>query len=70
MHRTCPVRGGDVVAFAALPDDVRERLAADLQRQRQSVAHRRENHTTCPDCGAESHGCGQPYGVPERASDR
>ncbi|WP_372909588.1 hypothetical protein [Salinigranum sp.] len=70
MHRTCPVCGGDVVAFAALPDDVRERLEADLQRQRQSVAHRREKHTACPDCGVEIHGCGQPYAVPERASDR
>ena len=65
VNRTCPNCGTDLVAFGALPDDVRERLEADPERQRQSVAHRRERHTACPDCKLEIHGCGQPYAVPE-----
>lgn len=67
MDRTCPVCGGDIVAFTDLPSDVRERLENDPQRQRQSIAHRREKHTACPECELEIHGCGQPYAVPERA---
>jgi hypothetical protein len=70
MDQTCPVCGGDVVAFVDLPDDVRERLEADPDRQRQSVTHRREKHTACPDCELEVHGCGQPYAVPEQAQGR
>ena len=67
MDRTCPVCGEDIVAFTDLPSDVRERLENDPQRQRQSVAHRRQKHTACPECELEIHGCGQPYAVPERA---
>jgi len=65
MNRTCPTCGTDLVAFGAPPDDVRGRLEADPERQRQSVTHRRERHTACPDCELEIHGCGQPYAVPE-----
>jgi predicted RNA-binding Zn-ribbon protein involved in translation (DUF1610 family) len=68
MSQACPVCGAEIVAFADLPDATRERLEADPDRQRQSVSHRREKHTACPDCGLEIHGCGQPYAVPERAS--
>jgi hypothetical protein len=68
MQETCPICGGGIVAFTDLADAVRERLEADPARQRQSVAHRRERHTACPDCELEIHGCGQPYAVPERAS--
>lgn len=68
MNRACPVCESDLVAFINLPDTVRERLEADPERQRQSVAHRREKHTACPDCELEIHGCGQPYVLPERAA--
>lgn len=64
----CPVCGSDIVAFSELPDEMRERFEADPQRQRQSVAHRREKHTACPDCTLEIHGCGQLYAVPEEAT--
>jgi len=64
----CPVCGSAVVAFSELPGELRERLEADPGRQRQSVAHRRENHTACPDCTLEIHGCGQPYAIPEDAT--
>ena len=67
MDQTCPVCGEDIVAFTDLPSDLRERLENDPQRQRQSVAHRRQKHTACPECELEIHGCGQPYAVPERA---
>jgi hypothetical protein len=64
---TCPNCGTDLVAFADLPDETRESLEADPGRQRQSVAHRREKHTACPDCHLEVHGCGQPYALPTDA---
>ena len=64
----CPVCGTAVVAFSELPDELRGRLEADPGRQRQSVAHRREKHTACPDCTLERHGCGQPYAIPEEAT--
>ncbi|WP_254535491.1 hypothetical protein [Halomarina litorea] len=63
----CPNCGDDLVPFAELPDDLRERLEADPDRGRQSVAHRRRKHTACPDCTLEIHGCGQPYAVPTDA---
>jgi len=69
MDRDCPACGGALVAFVDLPTETRERLEADPERQRQSVAHRRENHTVCPDCELEIHGCGQPYSPPERATN-
>jgi hypothetical protein len=69
VNRTCPNCGTDLVAFDDLPDDVGERLEADPERQRQSVAHRRERHTACPDCELEIHGCGQPYAVPEPTTE-
>jgi hypothetical protein len=56
------------VAFSELPDELQGRLEADPGRQRQSVAHRREKHTACPDCTLEIHGCGQPYAIPEEAT--
>jgi hypothetical protein len=68
MGESCPVCGSGIVAFVDLPDEVRERLERDPARQRQSVAHRREKHTACPDCGLEIHGCGQPYAIPEGAT--
>ncbi|WP_435075101.1 hypothetical protein [Halorubrum sp. HHNYT27] len=64
----CPVCGSAVVEFSELPDELRERLEADSQRQRQSVEHRRRKHTVCPDCTLEIHGCGQPYAIPEEAT--
>lgn len=64
---TCPACGSDLVAFADLPEDLRERLEAAPDRQRQSVAHRRRKHTACPGCTLEIHGCGQPYALPEGA---
>jgi hypothetical protein len=67
MSQACPICGTEIVAFADLPEAVRERLEADPERQRQSVAHRREKHTACPDCELEIHGCGQPYAIPEQA---
>jgi hypothetical protein len=67
MHQECPVCGSEVVAFTDLPAEMRERLEADPERQGQSVPHRREKHTVCPDCELEIHGCGQPYAVPEQA---
>jgi len=69
MNRECPACGSDLVALLDLPDETRDRLEADPERQRQSVTHRRENHTACPDCGLEIHGCGQPYALPERAAN-
>lgn len=69
MNRECPACGSGLVAFADLPDEVRERLEADPERQRQSVAHRREKHTACPDCELEIHGCGQPYAAPGRVPE-
>lgn len=63
----CPVCETPLIPFADLSDDQRERLEADPTRQRQSVPHRREKHTVCPDCTLEIHGCGQPYAVPEDA---
>ena len=69
MDRDCPACGSDLVAFVDLPTETRERLEADPERQRQSVAHRRENHTACPDCELEIHGCGQPYSLPERTTN-
>ncbi|MFB6191799.1 MAG: hypothetical protein ABEI11_00580 [Haloarculaceae archaeon] len=63
----CPVCGTELVAFADLPAETREPLEAAPDRQRQSVAHRREKHTVCPDCTLEIHGCGQPYALPEEA---
>ncbi|MFB6255766.1 MAG: hypothetical protein ABEH58_03405 [Haloplanus sp.] len=70
MDRNCPACGSDLVAFVDLPDETQERLETDPGRQRQSVAHRREKHTACPDCELEIHGCGQPYATPERAANR
>ncbi|WP_152043028.1 hypothetical protein [Salinigranum salinum] len=67
MAQECPVCGTAIVAFVDLPEAVRERLEADPERQWQSVAHRREKHTACPDCELEIHGCGQPYAIPEQA---
>ena len=64
----CPVCGSTVVEFSELPDELRERLETDPQRQRQSVKHRQEKHTVCPDCTLEIHGCGQPYAIPEEAT--
>lgn len=64
----CPVCGNDLVQFDSLPADLRERLEADPERQRQSVPHRREKHTVCPECTLEIHGCGQPYAIPEEAA--
>lgn len=64
----CPVCGGDLVEFDALSDALQGRLEADPERQRQSVPHRREKHTACPDCTLEIHGCGQPYAIPEEAT--
>lgn len=64
---TCPACGSDLVAFADLPEDLRERLEAAPDRQCQSVAHRRRKHTACPGCTLEIHGCGQPYALPEGA---
>lgn len=68
MSKTCPACGTDLVPFADLSEDVRERLEADPARQRQSVDHRRQKHTACPGCELEIHGCGQPYAVPEPAT--
>jgi len=64
----CPVCGGEIVPFGELPEELRERLEADPDRQRQSVAHRHEKHTACPECTLEIHGCGQPYAIPEEAA--
>lgn len=64
----CPICGSDLVAFGDLPEDLRERLESDPERQRQSVPHRREKHTACPECTLEIHGCGQPYAAPEEAT--
>lgn len=64
----CPICESGLVEFAKLPEDLRARLEADPERQRQSVPHRREKHTACPECTLEIHGCGQPYAVPEEAA--
>lgn len=63
----CPICERDLVEFDELPEDLRERLEADPERHRQSVPHRREKHTVCPECTLEIHGCGQPYAIPEEA---
>ncbi len=63
-HSVCPVCDTELVQFTALPDSVRSTLADDPARQRQSVPHRREKHSVCPDCTYEEHGCGQPYAIP------
>lgn len=63
----CYVCGSDLVRFGDLPDDLRGRLETDPRRQHQSVTHRQEKHTVCPECTLEVHGCGQPYAVPETA---
>jgi hypothetical protein len=68
MTRACPNCETDLVAVTGLPDEARKRLEADPTRQRQSVSHRRERHTVCPDCELEIHGCGQPYAVPDPAT--
>lgn len=62
---SCAICGTTLVAFTDLPDSVRADLEADPERQGQPVPHRRENHTACPNCGFEIHGCGQPYAFPE-----
>lgn len=62
---SCPVCDTDLVAFAELDDDLRATLENDPSRQRQSVPHRREKHTVCPECTLEIHGCGQPYALPQ-----
>ena len=63
----CPVCEGEFLQFRDLPDDLQKRLETDPERQHQSVSHRREKHTACPDCTLEIHGCGQPYAIPEEA---
>jgi len=68
MHARCPSCDAELVPFADLDADLREPLEADPTRQRQSVDHRREKHTVCPDCTLEIHGCGQPYAIPEPAT--
>ena len=68
MHERCPNCDTELVAFVDLDADLRETLEADPARQRQSVDHRREKHTVCPDCTLEIHGCGQPYAIPEPAT--
>ena len=68
MYAECPRCETALVPFVDLPDAVRERLEADPSRQAQSVPHRRERHTVCPDCLVEIHGCGQPYAVPRRTT--
>lgn len=67
MSQECPACGAEIVSFLDLPDDVRKRLESATGRQRQSVDHRREKHTVCPECELEIHGCGQPYAAAERA---
>lgn len=67
MHARCPNCDTELVAFADLETDLRETLEAAPDRQRQSVAHRREKHAVCPDCTLEIHGCGQPYALPGQA---
>jgi hypothetical protein len=69
MTQSCPACGTAVVPFTELPDSTRERLEADPDRQSQSVPHRRERHTVCPECEFEIHGCGQPYAVPETIAE-
>lgn len=64
ISETCPNCGTDLVDFPDLPAETRAQLEADPGRQQQSVAHRREKHTACPDCHLEVHGCGQPYALP------
>ena len=68
MTQPCPNCEGTLVDFTELPAEDRERLEADPTRQRQSVTHRREKHTACPDCELEVHGCGQPYAALGRAT--
>lgn len=68
MSSPCPACGADLVPFADLAADVRDRLETDPARQRQSVDHRRRKHSACPSCELELHGCGQPYAVPEPAT--
>lgn len=61
----CPICETALTAFADLPAERREPLEDDPSRQRQSVAHRREKHTVCPNCTLEIHGCSQPYAIPD-----
>lgn len=68
MYARCPGCDTELVAFTDLDTGLRETLEADPARQRQSVPHRREKHTVCPDCTLEIHGCGQPYAIPEPAT--
>ena len=68
MHVHCPSCDTELVPFVDLDSETRERLETDPARQRQSVRHRREKHTVCPDCALEIHGCGQPYAIPEPAT--
>ena len=68
MYARCPSCDAELVAFTDLAADLRETLEADPARQRQSVSHRRTKHTVCPDCTLEIHGCGQPYAIPEPAT--
>ena len=68
MHERCPGYDTELVTFADLDAERRESLEAHPARQRQSVEHRREKHTVCPDCTLEIHGCGQPYAIPEPAT--
>lgn len=60
----CPSCDIELIAFTELAEELRAELEADPDRQRQSVSHRREKHTVCPDCTLEIHGCGQPYAIP------
>jgi len=64
----CPACGTTLIPFADLPEETREPLEADASRQRQSVRHRREKHTVCPECTLEIHGCGQPYAIPDETT--
>lgn len=63
----CPVCETDLVHFRGLPNELREQLESDPKRQHQSAPHRQTKHSVCPECTMESHGCGQPYVLPEKA---
>lgn len=65
----CPVCEAELVLFSELNEQVRTELEADPTRQAQSVSHRQQRHTVCPDCTLEVHGCGQPYAIPENTED-
>lgn len=64
----CPACGGELRPFDELQSDLREQLEAAPERQQQSVPHRREKHTVCPECTLELHGCMQPYAIPSTAA--